>query len=194
MKNFLLASLLVLTLFNCKKKNDPSPVNNNAPYGTSECGTLTVKKGNVSYNLTTFNNTLYFEKSESARRLDIRGTVDGGIFVISVSNFDFQNPPENGIKVKTYYEDYLQNECKKEGEISYCDGLLGTYLKNNKTLMTVNDEGKGSVVISSIDTNKKRVSGAFNFTVESLESSEQSDSIPFSGSFSNVCYTVLNRN
>ncbi|HEX8546872.1 MAG TPA: DUF6252 family protein [Cytophagaceae bacterium] len=188
MKNFFVACLLAAVLFNCnKKKDEPSPSTGAPTTNSSECGTLTVKKGLVSHTVTSFNNSLLFDRSQEGRRLDIRGTVDGGTFVITVSNYDFQNPPENGIKLKTYFEDYTQSECKDDGEISYCDGMLGTFLKDNKTYMTFADEGDGFVVISSMDTNNKKVSGSFKFTAMTID---RTDTIPFSGTFSNLCYSL----
>lgn len=189
MKKILFASLLVVILVNCsKKKSDPNPVDNTGTPSNSQCGKLTIKKGSTSFEATNLNNSIFYDNTKGGRRLDIRGSVDGGIFVLSVSNFDFQNPPVDGIKVKTYFNDETKSECKDIGGTSYCDEMLGTFLKDSKTYMTFDEEGDGTITITSIDANKKTVSGTFSFTVETAD---QSEYIPFSGSFSNVCYSIL---
>lgn len=145
---------------------------------------MTVKKDGISYGVKYLNSTLLI--AQGARRLDIRAALDSGTFVLTVSDYDVNVQPEDGIKVQTYFQDYSKKVCKKEGMISYCAGMLGTYTRDNKLYITDAFGTDGTIAVSSMDTINRKVSGTFSFEVFF-----RSESKIFSGTFSNVCYTVL---
>ena len=100
MKNVLVFLLLSLCLFSCGNDDIIENVN-------TEEGIMEVEKNGVLFTVTSFNNTLeeVVEEGEVARRLDIRGEVDGGTLFVSISNWDWQNPPANGVLEKSYDTD-----------------------------------------------------------------------------------------
>ncbi|MEM9822806.1 MAG: hypothetical protein AAF985_17125, partial [Bacteroidota bacterium] len=162
--NFLI--LISLFLFSCGSgsdgEDDPGEMMN---------GTMTVIKDGVSFEIEATNNTLLSEvqSGNEGRRLDIRCNVDGGTLFISVSNWDFQNPPVDGILTKTYKTNEqdpstTNSSCMDVGNFTLCDGALGTYTVGTTEIYT--SEGfdideEGTITITGNDPSNKRVSGTF---------------------------------
>ena len=191
MKNLLFFVLASLAIMSCQPDNNPP-----APTGS-----MTLTLDSVSHSITAFNNTLYKEVQfgEAGRRLDIRVNVDGGTLVISVSNWDWQMPPENGILLKTYDTGDLGNDstlvgpntqCKSGSFADYCDAGMGTFIIGNQQFSSEFVEGiPGWISITNNDATNLTVSGLFEFTAVDLFTEEEKT---FKGNFLNLPYTVLN--
>jgi len=187
MKNVLVFLLLSLCLFSCG--NDDSIENVN-----TEEAIMEVEKNGVLFTVTSFNNTLeeVVEEGEVARRLDIRGEVDGGTLFVSISNWDWQNPPANGVLEKSYDTDDTfdvgpNTECLAASNVTYCDTGLGTYLVGTNIYMTgISEEAEaGTITISKNDSNNRTVSGSFEFVSSDLFMTEE---FSFKGTFRNLKY------
>ena len=187
MKNLLLYALLGLVVFSCQP--DPNDPGSN--------GKMTVEKDGVSFTITEFNNSLLGEQqlTEFGRRLDLRANVDGGTLVISVSNWDFQNPPEDGIITKTYdtNTDFegTHEVCKETANASFCDGGMGTYIIGGTNYISegFNSQPEGEIIITENDPVALTVSGTFDFEVFDLFG--QGDLIHFKGTFTDLKYISL---
>lgn len=184
MKKIIWGMAVCLLLFACEQTEDPAPAS------------MTVSKDGTSFTVTSFNNTLVKESQlgNPGRRLDLRGEVDGGFLVLSVSNWDWQNPTENGILLKSYdtNTDYIDNPgthsvCEETPSFTMCDGALLTYIVGNDQWMSENMDPiyNGTITITQNDDANKTVSGNFDGTVKSFFGEEY---IEFSGSFTNLTY------
>ncbi|MEL6834712.1 MAG: hypothetical protein AAFP77_17075 [Bacteroidota bacterium] len=193
MKYHTLALIAILLLaFSCNGDDDPSP---------SDMSSMTVVKDGETFTITDFNNTLLKEEmqGEPGRRLDLRCDVDGGQFILSVSNWDFQNPPEDGIVIKSYAsnEDPFDlpansvTECMDGGNFTFCDGALGTYIIDNVIYSSeMSDDNFVSIItITENDDANRTVSGTFDIKVQSFGTNPASF-IEFTGSFTDLEYTV----
>lgn len=188
MKKLIFLSCLILSIVSCKK-DDPEEMK------TTNDAVMEVEKNGTSYTITDFTNTLLSQPQggQTGRRLDLRGDVDGGTLILSIANWDWQNPPENGILEKTYdtnedFEVGPNAQCMDINGGTYCDTGLGTYLVSNSTTYTsegIEDESFGSITIIENDPSEKTVSGNFDFTVIEFFTEEK---ITFKGTFSNLKY------
>ena len=177
--------LLCLLLTTCNNDDDT----------ISEEAILEVEKDGVPFTVTSFDNTLIeaVDANEIGRRLDIRGQVDGGSLIITVFNWDWQNPPEDGIIEKSYDLDSGENDpntdCFKDLGFTYCDGGLGTYFFSTQTFFTAfaDDADPAIITITKNDHENKTVSGSFEFTTRESASSRQ---FSFKGTFRNLQYKV----
>jgi len=189
-KLLLVASLFLITvLYACKKKDKEEDVVDN--------GTMEIKKNGVEYTVKTFNNTFIQEVQEGykGRRLDLRCNVDGGTFIVSVSNWDWQNPPTNGILVKAYDTDAAaisgkNTQCKEYPDATLCDAGLGSYfLSGGNNIYMTNGAADGTITVTANDATNRRISGSFKFTTFDFF---YEDSIRFEGTFTNLTYKPLN--
>lgn len=189
MKHLSLLLLFVLCFAACKDEDpmEPEPIN---------MGTMTITKdGGTPVTITTFNNTLLkaVDNGQNARRLDIRATVDGGTFVMTVSNYDSQNPPEDGVVVKTYDAGLVgeNSDCTEQGYVTLCDGGLSTYIVGTTTYSSAANfdyyEDPGYITISSIDGANTKVSGSFDVITYKPD---QTGEVRFTGTFEDLVYVV----
>ncbi len=191
MKNLSYLFLICLLCFSCGKDDETDPQTDN--------GSITVIKAGVSFETDVTNNTLVFETSTDGnnvegRRLDVRCNVDGGTFILTVSNVDFQNPPDDGILTKVYgtNDDFQNSDCMDFTNATYCDGALITYLTATSEIFSSEGfelEEKGSITITANDPTKKTVSGTFDATLikNTIDGNEK---VVFSGSFTDLIYRV----
>jgi hypothetical protein len=118
---------------------------------------------------------------------------------ISISNWDFQNPDENGIIEKEYdatmdFEGGTDNplaECLElAGEgVTLCDGSLVTYIVGSDVYTSVFDGNtSGIVTVTSCNAAKKTISGTFSAKVADFDGVQQ---YTVTGSFNNVKYMVF---
>ena len=184
--------LSCLFLFACNSDDDTNPTSNN------DGPIMIVEKDGVEFTAESFNNTLLSEQqgNEVGRRLDLRCQIDGGTFIISVANWDWQNPPENGVLEKIYDTNVDSDnnngigpnaECMDDGSFTYCDSGLVTYLVGTNTYFSdfLDDEPIGQIVIESNDAANKTVSGSFDVVVGDLLGTQK---FTFKGTFSNLNY------
>jgi hypothetical protein len=117
---------------------------------------------------------------------------------IAVSNWDFQNPPDNGILTGDYdaawdyknsgEENPRANCLPLEGGLTLCDGGLVTMHFENDTYSSVfNGNTAATIIISKCDPRRRTVSGKFNASVGLPDGTRQ---YTVTGSFENVVYTV----
>jgi len=182
MKNTVFLSVLCLFLISCES-DEP---------GNNQQAKMNVDKDGVSFTITEFSNSLIEETQidSTGRRLDLRAEVDGGTLFVSISNWDWQNPPEDGVLEKKYDtgdDEGSNTECKETPNATYCDGGLGTYSIGSDIYMTGEEysDSEGIITISKNDPSNKTVSGSFDFTVEDFFGDS---TITFKGTFENLVY------
>lgn len=119
---------------------------------------------------------------------------------IAVSNWDFQNPPENGVLEKTYdatfdYESGDDNGLANCLELTdenvgvfLCEGALITYIGESDIFFSAFDGNtQATVTITKCNTSKKTVSGSFMAKVQNFDEDEYT----ITGEFSDVKYSVF---
>jgi hypothetical protein len=118
---------------------------------------------------------------------------------VAVSNWDYQNPPDNGILTKIYdatfdFETEADNDLATCLELTgdnegvfLCDGALVTYIGNSDIYFSAFDGNpEASVTITACSPSKRTISGSFTAKVQNFDSEE----LTISGEFKNVKYTV----
>jgi len=73
--------------------------------------------------------------------------------------------------------------------LDVCDEALVTFIDTNGTFVSEGDIYDGFINIDVCDNINKKVSGTFDARLADLSNN---DTIDISGSFNNLCYTVLN--
>jgi hypothetical protein len=120
---------------------------------------------------------------------------------ITVSNWDFQNPPENGVIDKVYDATYDAEQGENHGPhvecidltganagVSLCDGGLITLMLDGElytSIFTGNEDG--TITITEINPEKRSVSGSFSVKVQASIGNK----LKLSGTFTNVKYEVF---
>jgi hypothetical protein len=190
----IILSLSLLLLFGaCQPESTITPNTNS--------GSMTIEMDGVTQTVTNFdnNNTLikYQQQGEKGRRLDLRANIGNDMFIITVQNWDVQNPPSDGIVVKNYDVNWIPNTplyqtCIQGNLANLCDDGLGTYTSGGIDHMSFNlpNEPLGIITISENNDADKTVSGTFDFKVQNLIQ-PSSTPITFTGSFSDLPYTVI---
>jgi hypothetical protein len=157
---------------------------------------MKVVKNGTTFTTTSVNATFLIaeELGELVRRLDITATIDGGLFTITVSNWDWQNPPVDGIITKKYDTNANvvagpNTKCKIVGDVGYCDSGLGTYIYKSDIYSSfdLESEENGLITITQNDPGNKTVSGTFEF----ITSTFSGEKITFSGTFDNIKYRKI---
>lgn len=119
---------------------------------------------------------------------------------ISVANWDFHNPPANGILTGEYDAtfDFEQTDTENplaecltltgnNAGVTLCDGGLVTYILNNDIYTSVFDGNTGaSITITECNTGNRTVSGTFTSKVQNFDEQE----LTVTGSFKKVKYIV----
>ena len=153
MKKLVLALLfLSFVMVSCSDGND----DNDTP--TAPTQSMTVTKNGVDFQVSSPASTLISttQLGETGKRLDVNATVDEGQFVLSISNWDWQNPPENGLIQKTYYTNNTSaNACQSSNGYTYCDGGLITYKpsgSNASLLSNMETVDEGYITITANNT------------------------------------------
>ncbi|PKP21494.1 MAG: hypothetical protein CVU05_06640 [Bacteroidetes bacterium HGW-Bacteroidetes-21] len=186
-----LALLLMVGAFSfisCNHDDETTPTPTSP---TSSTATLNFTINGTSYSSTSFNNTLVSasQSGQSGNRMDIRGTFDSNkTLILSVSNWDWQNPPTNGVLVKKYDTQVSgpNADCQTISGTMYCDGALGTYMFGSDYHMTISQDA-GYIEITSCDPTSKKVSGNFYFLASDI-SETVFDTIQ--GTFTNQVYII----
>lgn len=120
---------------------------------------------------------------------------------VAVSNWDYQNPPDEGVLEKEYdttfdveetSEDHPLSDClvlsgDNEG-VTLCDGGLISLISGSEMYTSVFDGNtNGSITITSCNAAKHTISGTFQATVADFDGAQQFE---IAGSFTNVKYLV----
>ena len=140
------------------------------------------------------------EHNHEGRALNINAVVGNGqTLSIAVSNWDFQNPPDNGVLTGEYdatwdFEDTetenpFANCLSLDGGVTLCDGGLVSLISASKFYTSVFDGNtEASITISKCDAPNRTVSGTFSAIISEFDGVEQ---FTITGSFTNVKYIVL---
>lgn len=192
MKFKLLALALVVFTFMSCGSDDSS---DDSPSGGTE--SFIVIKNGVTFEGENINNTLIItsQGDQGARRLDLRCDIDGGTFILSISNWEFQNPPADGVIVKSYNtntEMGPDTDCESINGTTYCDEALVTFLIGQEVFISeLNDlEDIGDITITSNDASNLEVSGTFDVLLRNFNSQDE-EYMTYTGTFTNVSYSVF---
>jgi len=184
MKNTILLSILLLFLFSCEPDTPTS----------NQQAQMIVEKDGVSFTITDFTNgmTDEMQAGSKARKLVLRTSVDSGEFTLAIGNWEWQNPPSDGILEKVYDIEFAtgigpNTECQDQTNETYCDGSSGSYVINSEIFIagTAFSNEDGVITITENDLAKKTVSGSFDFVVKN---SFTDSAIVFKGTFENLVY------
>ncbi len=129
--------------------------------------------------------------------LSISALVEGETVTISVSNWDFQEPPSKAIFVKDYHNVYLDEvlevgegteTCMKVSENqTVCEGVVISYTQGDKTF-TSSLLDNNTVILSVTKCDGARISGTFDISL--VNPHDTSDIVVIQGTFTNLPYTV----
>jgi hypothetical protein len=208
MKKFyiLIPMLLIVVSMACKSnKEAPQPDTSNKvnlpgspqPGGSNHSGettglplcsgTFQVLSGDSNLTVKNIKTTLLKSTAENnlkSRRMDFKAETDKGTFILSVTAWDLQNPPTEGILTKKYFS-ATNRDCRLFSSENYCDYMTATFVKGKEVYMSSAENYDNYILINKIID--KSVSGNFNVWVKR---SDEQDSIKFSGSFSDQCYNI----
>jgi len=160
-------------------------------------GTMEVLFEDTVYAPVSFNNSLFFEtgNGQPRRRLDIRTTVKGNTVILSVYNWDWQNPPQDGVLAKIYSTlttNTSGNDCATIDSMLYCEFAEVTFLDSangSHVYVSMKESYAGFVEITEFDNVTKRFSGTFDAKLTSFLGTEP-DTVSISGTFTDLCYLV----
>ncbi len=132
--------------------------------------------------------------AEKERALLINATVGSDLLILSVSNWGFQNPPTDGLLIKTYYsiaDDAGRSKatCLIKGTTYYCDSNLVNYVSGTKFHSSgfyTGDPYESIIKITANDPSKKTISGEYDSKVQSSTGTV----LTLKGKFTNVSYFV----
>ncbi|MBR9915646.1 MAG: hypothetical protein GYB32_12610 [Algicola sp.] len=190
MKINLAIALFVLTMFSCSSDDG----NGGSSVGAES---FTVIKDGVTFEGENFNHTLIIlsDGTVEGRRMDLRCDIDGGTFILSISNWDFQNPPANGVVEKTYDTNIdigPNTQCETIEGSTYCDEALVTFLLGQEVFVSeLNDNDDiGGITITNNNPSNQTVSGTFDLLLRNFNSQEETY-VTYTGTFTNLNYTVF---
>ncbi len=157
--------------------------------------TLNVDGTNLKITVVTGLMLMDEQNGHEARTLNLTGlTKNGDYLSIQVTNWDFQNPPANGLVVKKYYnlfdgaEGVEAADCIEVDDVTLCDAGLVTFIadSDDEIYTSAFDEDVAGVI--EITSSKgKKVSGTFDVVLTGF--SNEVD-IHATGTFKNVGYRV----
>lgn len=179
-----LFATLSFLLSGCGDDESPSP-------------SLTLNIDGTNIKITTVTGLLIFsdESGHEARTLNLTGlTKNGDYLSIQVTNWDFQNPPTNGLVVKKYYnlfggEEGIESaDCLEVGDVTLCDAGVVTFIPDaeDEIYTSAFDEDVEGVIEITASKGKK-VSGTFDVILTGF--SNETD-IHAKGTFKNVGYRI----
>lgn len=132
--------------------------------------------------------------AEKERALLINASVGSDLLILSVSNWGFQNPPTDGLLIKTYYsiaDDAGRSKatCLIKGITYYCDSSLVNYVSGPNFYSSVFYKGvpyESIIKITANDATKKTISGEYDVKVQTVGGVV----LTLKGKFTNVSYIV----
>lgn len=144
-----------------------------------------------------FNNVLIgiSSGSEDGRIFSIRTTIDEAPFLLNIVNWNWQQPPFNGILPKRYDANTQGNtgsntSCQAVGSSLLCDSASGSYEIDSVSYFTQSFDGAsaGTITITEVNGGQQTISGAFEIT---MQAEGRPDRLTFSGGFNRIPYFVL---
>jgi hypothetical protein len=194
MKNILFASLLIAAfIFSACDDDDATDTGS---FKVTLSGTekvVTVTKATVTVASGTNSTT-----DQPYHKLNIEGAVGDDTITIMVSNWDFQEPPDNAVFAKDYYNNEVDHELevgektetcmRTASQQMTCEGVLISYLQGDKTYWSF--QLIDTVVLSVEKCDGQRVSGTFDITLANPY--DETESMVVKGTFTNLPYTVRN--
>jgi hypothetical protein len=188
----LLVFLLILTCFvNCGEDESPTSV------------TYSIDGENQKVRTVTAYLQFSTDYDHEGRTLYITAANGSSIMLsIAIANWDFQNPPNNGLVEKTYdatfdYESGSDNEfasCLEltgnNADVHLCDGALVTYIGESDIYFSAFDNNtQATVTLTDCNPSKKTMSGTFTAKVQNFS---EDDDFVITGEFKNVKYSIFN--
>jgi hypothetical protein len=203
MKKYYLVLFVGLLFISCEKKTeDPrgaiitSPVPPPPPPPPPGDASMTVYKNGVEVsNSTPISKIIkYSSSSINHRTFSFKTFIGLDKLYLSVKNYDWQNPPEDGMIVKFYNS----NTVNGDGEYDVCDdgdcdGAFMRYSNDSGTpfleTLIVSSGTPGVIEITYVDTINKVISGNFDATLYPTFTNS-GDITTFSGEFENLPYSI----
>lgn len=156
----------------------------------------------ISKNVQSINGLLQseiqFEHEERSLKVIVSNSTSQTI-TIGISNWDFQNPPENGILEAEYdatFDIEAMDQANPNGDclaldgsnagITLCSGGVITYTLQGDVYTSIFD-GNTEATITITKCTKKKISGSFTANLENVNG----DNLTVSGTFKNVKYEVF---
>ena len=154
--------------------------------------------------ITEFSNSLSLfdnQNGQSGRTLRLTCAVDTGVFILNITNLDWQDPPTNGVLIKTYGTNVngsSQNISCQTDNPNTCDSAMAEYhtsfisedvdfpIANIHLSEQIMDAPEGTITITEVNSVSGWVSGRFDVRVASILA--PSDQITFKGTFSHLNY------
>lgn len=182
-KAFAFFSFIVL-LSNCGSK-DAAP----AP-------SVTLTINGKAENMTFTSALLKVETAGQGRAISINAASGTKLLIIAFSCLESQNPPPDGMVVKTYYDvttslGLSKATCKQVGNQGSCDGLVMSWITSldSSTGLYITGiysgpEYEHTVKVTSNDANAKRISGEFDVKLQN----GTGDVVALKGTFTNIPY------
>jgi len=203
MKKYILFLLLGLIVFSCEKTEDDPPAQviiTPPPPPPPGDPSMNVTKDGVEYSVSTTSNHLSIvtqTTSNPHNSMYVETFIGGYKLSIKAKSYHFQNPPEEGVRVKKYStntndndEETEFNECGNGPSDFICDkGNVYYYYTELYQTRAIQGKPYGLVEITYIDTINYVVSGNFNATVYEMFEFYP-DSMVFSGEFENQPYSI----
>ncbi len=170
----LFAILLLAILTQCGSK-DPAP---------AVAITLSVDGTSKT---TTFSSALLLVETtgNKGRTLGINALENSNLLILSISNWDFQKPPADGLLVKTYYNP--TNAKATCAQNIGCDSGIVTYLVGTNLYSSLVYSGpayESTIKVTANDATSKKISGEYDVKVQA----SSTEVLTLKGKFDNVSY------
>lgn len=180
----ILAVFVLITFSHCSSSSDPT---------AAASVTLTID-GTAKAAAFTTAQLLVKTTGEQERAISINATAGSDLLILNVSNWGYQNPPANGLVIKTYYSLFddagrAKATCLQKGITSYCDSNLITYLSGTTYYSSGFYTGTPYETIIKVTANdpaKKTISGEYDTKVQTTSGTV----LTLKGKFTNVSYFV----
>ncbi len=181
--------------FNCKKEKqsieESGNINsNNNPFATyCDSAIMTAFFDSAQYFPTAFYNSylLFNSSNNHGRKLVVKTYFNGGTFTMTITNWEWQNPPNYGVLAKTYstLATDSNHACMLNNGTNLCDGVEANFRIGNDYLSSVYTNYPGIVTISECDVIKNTITGTYKVKVQDI-----TGNFPhmIEGTFTNLCY------
>ena len=182
MKKILFFLLISCSFFACSDDDDEMQ---------SEEASLSITKNGQTVAFAEGNHSLIYQDfGVISNSLYLRFEVDGGMLVLAVGNWEWQNPPTDGVLEKSYSTTVAGtgSSCQIIGGADLCDSGALSYQVGD--LLYIGDDNlkESFIHITDNDGENKIVSGSFDLEVRSFD--DETDIIELNGTFENLTYVI----